>query len=232
MEQPLPSAELQPIEHVSLAHEVYGALHRQIVLGQLRPGDRLDVAALARTLRVSTMPVKQAVARLQLEGFVEIQPRRGTFVTSLSKDDLLESLDVRLALDLFVAERIAETIPTDILDEMRLVHEQMQALSVETGDYYQRQVLDRQFHRLPIVALGNQRIIQIHELQHTHAQLARVQGSQVRWDRADRDHAAILAAFERHDAAAARLATVAHAQHARETLVTLMTRTEDTRAAT
>jgi DNA-binding GntR family transcriptional regulator len=216
------AAELRPLHQSSLAQEVYEILHHQIVLGQLTPGQRLDVAKLAQTLGVSTMPVKQAIARLEVEGYIEVSPRRGTFVAQLWLEDLLEALDVRLALDLFVADQLASTLPADAIAEMRAVHERMLALSSGPGeaDYYQRQALDRQFHLVPAVVLGNRRMLQLREQQHTHAQLAAVQGSSVRWQRADQDHADILAAWERGDPQAVRQALMTHAAHARETLTT------------
>jgi GntR family transcriptional regulator, rspAB operon transcriptional repressor len=215
------AAELRPINQPSLVQEIYDILHQQIVLGQLKPGQRLEVARLAQVLKVSTMPVKQAIARLEVEGYVEVSPRRGTFVAQLELEDLLEALDVRLALDLFVAERMVETLSSEALASMRAAHQRMLDLSADAGeaDYYLRQALDRQFHLVPAAALGNRRMLQLREQQHTHAQLARAQGASVRWERADQDHATILAAWERRDVQALRQAIVTHAAHARETLI-------------
>jgi DNA-binding GntR family transcriptional regulator len=228
------AAELRPLHQSSLVQEVYEILHQRIVLGQLRPGERLEVARLAQALKVSTMPVKQAIARLEVEGYVEVSPRRGTFVAQLSLEDLLEALDVRLALDLFVAERMVDALSEADLAEMRAAHERMLALSSHPGeaDYYLRQALDRQFHLVPAAALNNKRMLQLREQQHTHAQLATAQGSFVRWKRADEDHATILAAWERRDLAALRQALVTHAAHARETLTAQAGRPEERPMAT
>jgi len=215
------AAELRPLHQPSLVQEIYDILHQQIVLGQLSPGQRLDVAKLAQTLKVSTMPVKQAITRLEVEGYIEVSPRRGTFVAQLSLEDLLEALDVRVALDLFVADRMVDALPVLALTAMRESHERMQALSAHAGDadYYLRQALDRQFHLVPVVALNNRRMLQLREQQHTHAQLARAQGSFVRWQRADQDHETILVAWERRDAPSLRQSIATHAAHARETLL-------------
>jgi DNA-binding GntR family transcriptional regulator len=223
------AAALRPLQQSSLVQEIYDILHQQIVLGQLTPGQRLDVARLAQMLKVSTMPVKQAIARLEVEGYIEVSPRRGTFVAQLSAQDLLEALDVRLALDLFVADQLATTLPARALAEMREVHERLLALSSHQGevDYYLRQGLDRQFHLVPAAALGNRRMLQLREQQHTHAQLAAVQGSSVRWQRADQDHTMILTAWEQRDPQALRAALVTHAAHARETLIAHLSRSEE-----
>jgi len=223
------AAVLRPLQQSSLVQEIYDILHQQIVLGQLKPGQRLDVARLAQTLTVSTMPVKQAIARLEVEGYIEVSPRRGTFVAQLPLEDLLEALDVRLALDLFVADRLATTLPGEALAEMRQIHERMCSLSADPGEanYYLRQALDRQFHLVPAAALGNRRMLQLREQQHTHAQLAAVQGSFVRWERADQDHATILTAWEQRHPTALREALVTHSAHARETLLKHLPRTEE-----
>jgi DNA-binding GntR family transcriptional regulator len=74
-------------------------------------------------------------------------------------------------------------------------------------------------------------MLQLREQQHTHAQLARAQGSFVRWRRADQDHGTILLAWERRDAQALRQAIVTHAAHARETLLEHVPRSEATLTA-
>lgn len=76
--QPL---SLPPIERGTLADRTADAIRRRIVLGQVRPGQRLEpMREVARQLGVSLGVVREAVAQLKAEGMVEVRQGRGTFV--------------------------------------------------------------------------------------------------------------------------------------------------------
>lgn len=77
------------------ADQIHAALSRQIVSGQLRPGDPLAEIALAARFGVSRTPTREALHRLAGEGLVERGPRRAFFVRRMSVEvlrDLFEAL--------------------------------------------------------------------------------------------------------------------------------------------
>src|SRR5690606_28634957 len=85
---------------------VYEMVREWIALGQLRPGERLSEEELARRTGVSRTPVREALKRLEAEGFVQVIPYRGGVVAEPSVDaladlcvvrDVLEALSARLA---------------------------------------------------------------------------------------------------------------------------------------
>lgn len=78
---------------------VLGKLRRQILVGGLTPGEPLNQEALADELGVSRMPVRQALKRLQAEGLVERQPNRRVCVTPLSRAEIEDIFDMRIALE-------------------------------------------------------------------------------------------------------------------------------------
>ncbi|HUX38458.1 MAG TPA: GntR family transcriptional regulator, partial [Rectinemataceae bacterium] len=77
-------ADLKEAEEASsLAERVYDELKTRLNRGELRPGVFLDQAALGAELGMSRAPLRDALIRLELEGFVTVYPRRGVMVRPL-----------------------------------------------------------------------------------------------------------------------------------------------------
>ena len=87
-------------------------LEQDIVTGALRPGERLDEQSLAARFGVSRTPIREALMQLATAGLIELQPRRGAFVASLSLKDVIERFEVMAALEgtcgALAARRITE----------------------------------------------------------------------------------------------------------------------------
>ncbi len=86
--------------HRTLAEKAFVMLHDAIMVGALRPGERLPVGDLAAATQLSPMPIREALRRLDADGLVEIVPHRGARVADLTIDDLIEVYDARLLLEL------------------------------------------------------------------------------------------------------------------------------------
>ncbi len=114
---------LSPIEVPSgLQDRIYEALKHAIVGLDPYDGDdlhRLDERQLAEELGVSRTPVREALCRLQNEGFVHTIPRRGVFVTRKSKAEILEMITVWAALEGMAARLVTERAPECELAELR-----------------------------------------------------------------------------------------------------------------
>jgi DNA-binding GntR family transcriptional regulator len=87
-------------------------LEQDIVTGALRPGERLDEQSLAARFGVSRTPIREALMQLASAGLVELQPRRGAFVATLSLKEVIERFEVMAALEgacgALAARRITE----------------------------------------------------------------------------------------------------------------------------
>src|ERR1700691_1046132 len=92
----------------TLAEKAFETLHKTIVTGHLRPGERLPIEELAAVLKMSPMPIREAVRRLDSAGLVENIPHRGARVTELSVTALAEVVEARLALEVLAIRRAAE----------------------------------------------------------------------------------------------------------------------------
>ena len=84
-----------PSRPPSLNELVYAELRRQILWGEIAAGSTLSVRRLSEQFRVSPMPVRDAIRRLEVEDLVEVTPRSATRVSLVSPDAVREIAEVR-----------------------------------------------------------------------------------------------------------------------------------------
>ena len=81
--------------HRPLREIVYEQLKMQILTGKITPGTRMMEVELADEMGVSRTPVREAIRKLEKEGLVTIEPRRGAYASDISVKDMLDTLEVR-----------------------------------------------------------------------------------------------------------------------------------------
>jgi len=84
----MPIATRPRIAHQSMADRVAAELRRMVIVGEFEPGERLTQDKLAKSLGVSTMPVREALLRLVAEGLIIATPNRSFVVATKTADDL------------------------------------------------------------------------------------------------------------------------------------------------
>ncbi|MCL6560377.1 MAG: GntR family transcriptional regulator, partial [Firmicutes bacterium] len=128
--------------------------------GRLRPGERLMEIQLAEEMGVSRTPVREAIRKLELEGFVVMVPRKGAYVAGISVKDIVDVFEVRAALEALAAGLAAERITEEELDKLERSLVQINELS--SGDNISAIVEgDINFHDVIYRASRNQRLVQI-----------------------------------------------------------------------
>jgi DNA-binding GntR family transcriptional regulator len=126
---------------------------------------------------VSRTPLKNALTRLEVEGLVEIQPRRGTYVTTISAARLQEAYKIRSAFELYVALCLFKYLkPEDIefFDEIQASLGKLACTgdwSAVIHDYLQ---LDRQLHERLVMRGGTPRMLELFQQMNVHMQVARI----------------------------------------------------------
>ena len=115
----------------TIGDSLVAAMRDEILNGDLAPGTRLNQAQLAQRFGTSRIPMRDALARLEQDGLVEIDARRGARVRELSIDDVMEIYDMRQLLEP-LAVRLSVSVLTDE-SVRRLVYlsEAMDATSAE-----------------------------------------------------------------------------------------------------
>ncbi|HPE59544.1 MAG: GntR family transcriptional regulator [Thiothrix sp.] len=81
------------------AEPIYDALKEAILRGELVPGDPLRQDEIARSHGVSKIPVREALLRLEVDGYVLFRKNRGAMVREISAQDILNAMDIRVALE-------------------------------------------------------------------------------------------------------------------------------------
>jgi DNA-binding GntR family transcriptional regulator len=116
----------------SLTDTIYEQLWRRIVNLEFVPGARLSEDQLARELGLSRTPVREALMRLSQTGLVTMHARRGFFVPTVSRQDVIELYDVRSALEVFATRRATPLISDDEIGALR--ERQIQATARASQD--------------------------------------------------------------------------------------------------
>ena len=81
--------------HKPLREIVYEELKRRILIGEIAPGTRMMEVELADDMGVSRTPVREAIRKLEKEGLVTIEQRRGAYASDVSIKDMTDVLEVR-----------------------------------------------------------------------------------------------------------------------------------------
>jgi DNA-binding GntR family transcriptional regulator len=91
---------------------VYRKLRQGIIKGKLKPGQKLVMADLAKTFGLSETPVREAIRRLESDGYVHFTPHTGAVVTKIDEGKLVEIYLIRIELEA-LATRLASPHITD-----------------------------------------------------------------------------------------------------------------------
>jgi len=203
----------------SVADRVYEALKDDIFEFRLLPGDRFSEGDLAHRLGASRTPVREALYRLQREGFVDVLFRSGWQVQPLDFDQLDELYELRITLERAAAEKICT------LREKPQTIYQLRRLWRPT-DPAERAIgatacaVDESFHCELMTAAGNREMARIHRQVTERLRIVR-RLDFTRQDRVDAtytEHRAILEALLAGDAPLARELLGSHIRHSQNTV--------------
>ncbi|OAT82973.1 GntR family transcriptional regulator [Desulfotomaculum copahuensis] len=138
---------------------VFETLREAIIQGRLKPGERLMEIQLAEEMGVSRTPVREAIRKLELEGFVVMVPRKGAYVAGISVKDIVDVFEVRAALEGLAAGLAAERITGEELEELERAL--VRIYEVSKHDLKAVVETDTSFHALIYQASRNERLTQI-----------------------------------------------------------------------
>jgi GntR family transcriptional regulator of gluconate operon len=155
------STGLNPIEAPrSLAGDAADRIREEILTGGFRQGDHLVEAKIAEQLRISRGPVREAFKLLRAEGLLKEEPRRGTFVVSLSADDVREIYGLRAALESGAGRLLARSKDPSTIERVRALAARIDSAAAE-GDGRAVSRADLAFHEGLCMLCGNTRIHEV-----------------------------------------------------------------------
>ncbi len=190
---------------------VAAGLRRAIITGELAPGLRLREEVLAQKFAVSRIPVREALTRLEHEGFIRSEPRRGAFVVGMSPADVHEVYDVREMIETRAVRLAVERADRNDVDRLQHLIDQM-AAAVRRGRHADVVEPDVTFHRDIIAAARHKRLLATWEpVSGVVAGLLEITNtSHPNMPAAIATHQAIVDAMRAGDAQAAEKAVVQH----------------------
>jgi len=198
-------------ENLTLWQRVYDHLRDEIMADRLPPGTELSEVALSRELSVSRGPIREAMGRLAAEGLVTVRPRRGAEVRAITTGELVDSYQVREALEVMAVRLATPRLTDSDLDRLEELVDSMAAHAKHeaVADFFAANVV---FHELLCELSGNKKLQEVHhrlasEIGRFQAQTLALRGS---LDGSVSEHRAILAAMRLGDVEKAAALTAAH----------------------
>ncbi|MHC1549713.1 GntR family transcriptional regulator [Phyllobacterium sp. K27] len=176
----------------TLAVRISRALADRIIAGSLQPGSRLGQNHIAEEFGASHVPVREAFRRLEAQGLVVSEPRRGVRVAGISLDEVKEVAEMRASLEVLALQHAAPHLTRAILDQA----ENATRAGDKAGDVQSWEEANRAFHRIILTPCGMPRLLKAIDDLHTTSARFLFLGWRSEWEApTDRDHRAILAAL-------------------------------------
>ncbi|ASM70974.1 MULTISPECIES: GntR family transcriptional regulator [Roseobacteraceae] len=190
-----------------LSARISRELASRIISGQIVPGSPLRQDHIAEEFGASHVPVREAFRRLESQGLVESEPRRGVRVSTFTIAEVREVAEMRASLEVLALRNAVPNLSKSILDEA----EDATRAGDHAGDVQAWEEANRRFHRLLLTPCEMPRLLRT--IDDLHIASARFLFSDWRaeWETpTDRDHRAILAALRTNDVDAAATILARH----------------------
>ncbi len=123
----------------------YESLKHAIITGELTPGSRIVETVYANRLHISRTPLREALRKLELDGLVEYQLRRGVIVRAFTLSDIEEIFTIRNAMMMLLLPSVVEEAGQEDFDALSEILRSMD-IALEKDDCDQLAVYNRQFH--------------------------------------------------------------------------------------
>ena len=198
----------RPVPHAPHVERAYTSLKAGIVEGRYRPGAPLSEVGLATEHGMSRTPIREGLARLWQEGYLERLVGHGYFVARVTVQQIHDTFDVRRLLEGDAAARAAAFATPEEVERLR----QLASTPMSIEDYRLAETANAQFHLAIATCARNTLALEL--IERCLAQVDRFMSLGVSFgpfqNGATEAHLAIVDAIARHDAAAARAGMEAH----------------------
>lgn len=186
--------------HQTLREKILETIRDAILKGTMKPGERVSEPELAERFGISRTPIREAFRQLESEGYLEVIPRKGAIVASLSERDIEEFYAIKIILEGFAAKMAAENLTEKDIERLESINERLQKIA-EEGDVKNFFRVHNEFHDLFIKAAGNDKLYEmINQLVMRFKRLRLASLSQPgRMEISVEEHRNMIEAFKNHD---------------------------------
>ncbi len=135
-------------------------IREDILSGRIAPGDRLKTAELAKQLGFSTMPLREALRKLEGEGLVAIEPNRGATVRKLDRAYITDLFELNTELRVFAVRRGMATLTLERIRELEALASEYRA-QIEAGEDIAAIETNRRFNARLVEFGGNREALRV-----------------------------------------------------------------------
>lgn len=176
----------------TIASQISRTLAGRIIAGEIEAGAKLRQDHIAEEFGASHVPVREAFRRLESQGLVVSEPRKGVRVAGFSLDEVREVAEMRASLEALALRNAAPHLTRAILDHA----EEANRAGDRARDVQAWEEANRTFHRIILTPCGMPRLLKAIDDLHTASARFLFSGWRAEWEApTDRDHRAILDAL-------------------------------------
>ena len=207
------------IAPTALYQEVAERLRQRIFAHELTPGTWIDEQKLAEQYGISRTPLREALKVLASEGLVELKPRRGCYVTEISRQDLDDIFPLMAMLEGRCASEAVKRIRPADVSALKAIHDRLEA-SARDGRIDAFFEANQEFHKKIQELAGNRWLLSVIQDLRKVLKLSRLHSLSLegRLQQSLDEHRLIMAAIENSDAARAEQVMHDHLLSGREAL--------------
>ena len=186
--------------HQTLREKILETIRDAILKGTLKPGERVSEPELAERFGISRTPIREAFRQLESEGYLEVIPRKGAVVASLSERDIEEFYAIKIILEGFAAKMAAEKLTDKDIERLETINLRLAQIAKD-GDVKSFFRVHNEFHEVFIKAAGNEKLYDmINQLVMRFKRLRLASLSQPgRMEISVEEHRNMIQAFRDHD---------------------------------
>jgi DNA-binding GntR family transcriptional regulator len=186
--------------HQTLREKILETIRDAILKGSLKPGERVSEPELAERFGISRTPIREAFRQLESEGYLQVIPRKGAVVASLSERDIEEFYAIKSILEGYAARMAAENLDEKDIERLEAINEKLQKIAND-GDVKAFFRVHNEFHELFIKAAGNEKLQEL--INHLLMKFNRLRLASLsqpgRMEISVQEHKKIIDAFKAHD---------------------------------
>jgi DNA-binding GntR family transcriptional regulator len=133
------------MEHPILRDKAYSTIKQKLLQRDIRPGERIREDLLAEEISMSRTPVREAISQLTTEGFIVNLPRKGLFCASIDREEMLDFLKIREALETLAVQECIDRVTDEEIHHLDMILIDFEQALI-SGDRRQASEMDSQFH--------------------------------------------------------------------------------------
>ncbi len=211
-----------------LVSHVYEVLKRKVITLELRPGEFLHEKRLMEELKVGRTPLRESILRLKVEGLVEGEPNKSSYVKDISLPGTKDLVEALLIVEKNITYLAAQRATPAHVDRIREIEERLEE-AVERENAWDINTLNFDFHEAIGRASGNKVLYQVHQNLRHQAQRLSYLAVDYKANQAPSlidhyrqivtQHREMIELIAAHDAAAIEPVSVAHVQLFKERIL-------------